>query len=398
MTKVAIVGAGAAGCYSAQAIIRRLPDAELVLLERLSVPFGLIRHGVAPDHQGTKAVSRQFERVFDAPQVTLITGVDVGGEVSVDDLREAFDVVVMATGLSRDRDLGIPGSRLSGVVGSGEFTRALNGHPDQFDAEPRIGVTPVVVGAGNVALDVVRLLAKAPADFEGSDLDDDLLSTIVPSPVRRIDLVARGWRPRWDEAMLKEILDIDGAEVHVAGGDQAARRAGLSHIVGVERTGSARVDIVLHFGRTPVAVRGDQRVVGIDVADESGALLTIPTDTVITAVGFESESFREDARLITAGWLATGARGTIPEQRSRARDVAERVAAVPPLPERGGLDALPSVARGGRTGVALWRAIDDLERTAAGPSRCRRKLRDPAQHAAVLARVESSLQERKDPA
>ena len=157
---VVVVGSGPSGCYTAQFLRKQWPAADITVLDRLPVPFGLVRYGVAPDHQGTKAVDRQFDRLFTRDGVRFVGNVEVGGPVTVDQLRAAFDVVVLATGVSGDRPLGVPGAELAGVHGAGRLTRLLNDHPDEQHPVAPLGPRVVVVGNGNVALDVVRLLAK----------------------------------------------------------------------------------------------------------------------------------------------------------------------------------------------------------------------------------------------
>ena len=181
--QVAVVGTGPAGCYTAQALLKALPGVRVTLVERLPVPFGLVRYGVAADHQGTKAVTRQFDRVLAHPDVTFVGNVEVGTDISLDVLRASFDAVVVATGLHRDRRLGIAGEDLPGVVASGPLTRWANGHPDVSDAPPLLGRRAVVIGNGNVAVDVVRLLAKAPSDFVGSDLPGEVASALAAARV-----------------------------------------------------------------------------------------------------------------------------------------------------------------------------------------------------------------------
>ena len=174
-SKIAIVGAGPSGCFMAQSLGKACPDVEITIIEKLPVPYGLVRYGVAPDHQGTKAVIRQFARLFEKQGVNFAGNVNVGAgdaaDLSLAELRDIFDVVVLATGLSEDRRLGLAGEQTGGVYGSGAVTRFWNDHPSDQALAPEFGNQVVVVGNGNVALDVVRLLAKGADDFNGSDFD-----------------------------------------------------------------------------------------------------------------------------------------------------------------------------------------------------------------------------------
>ena len=172
MRHVAVIGSGPAGYYTAEACVKLFGDRVRVdIVDRLPVPYGLIRSGVAPDHQSIKAVSRRFEATALGETVRFVGNVTVGTDVSVAELRSLYDAVVVATGAPADRPLGVAGDDLPGVVGSAAFVGWYNGHPDFADLAPVLdGPDVVVVGAGNVALDVARILAKTGDEFTGSDI------------------------------------------------------------------------------------------------------------------------------------------------------------------------------------------------------------------------------------
>ena len=158
---IAIVGAGPSGCYVADALGRKLPGARIDVFDRLPTPFGLVRGGVAPDHQGTKNIARQFERILGKEGVRFLGNIAIGRDLAYAELKEAYDVLVIATGALQDRRLGIPGEDLDAVYGSGRFVAWYNGIPDGRDLDPRLdGKSLAIVGNGNVALDIARLLAK----------------------------------------------------------------------------------------------------------------------------------------------------------------------------------------------------------------------------------------------
>ena len=209
-SKIAIVGAGPSGCFVAQSLGKACPDAEITIVDRLPVPYGLVRYGVAPDHQGTKAVIRQFARLFEKQGVTFTGNLCVGDDDSADlsfaELRGMFDAVVLATGLSEDRRLGLVGEEARGVYGSGAVTRFWNDHPSDQALAPEFGNRVVVVGNGNVALDVVRLLAKGTDDFNGSDFDPARVVTSVTD----IHIVGRSpaHGAKFDAVMVKELAKI----------------------------------------------------------------------------------------------------------------------------------------------------------------------------------------------
>ena len=172
MRHFAVVGSGPAGFYTAEALEKAYGDAARIdILDRYPVPYGLIRFGVAPDHQSLKAVSKRYDKVAESAGVDFIGNVTVGRDVSVDELLELYDAVILAIGAPHDRKLGIPGEDLPGVVGSAEFVGWYNGHPDFADLDPPLsGTHAAVIGNGNVALDCARILSKTRGEFEGSDI------------------------------------------------------------------------------------------------------------------------------------------------------------------------------------------------------------------------------------
>ena len=172
MYRVAVVGAGPSGLYAAAALLTSDEPVSVEVLDRLPAPYGLVRYGVAPDHVKMKSVIRVLQRPFDPAELEFLGGVHVGDDgLPLDVLRSHVHAVIHATGSSVDRALGVPGEDLAGSVGSGEFVSWYSGHPDFVDLDPpldREGVA--VVGAGNVALDVARILAKSAEEFTGSDI------------------------------------------------------------------------------------------------------------------------------------------------------------------------------------------------------------------------------------
>lgn len=390
--RIAIVGSGPAGCFSAQALRAAMPAARIDVVDRLPAPYGLVRYGVAADHQGTKAVARQFDRLFASGGVRFVGNAHVDA-AGLERLREAYDAVVLATGLSADAALAIEGADLPGVVGAGRVTRALNGHPDEADV-PALGARVVVVGHGNVAMDVARLVARDVAELRDTDLDDDAHRTLA-GEVREVHLVGRSApsAARFDPVMVRELAALAGVEHVVHDVDLDAVPEGKDARVDAvralaartpEAVGDVRVRIHWWFGATPRAVTGATRVTGVRIATPGGERV-LEADAVVTAVGFAAgpdalvepgahPDGRVEPGMYVAGWLRRGPRGTIPEQRSDARGLAGLVlddvssGAVPV--GRPGIDAYE-----GATDFDGWRRIDVAETLGAAPGRRRAKLR-----------------------
>lgn len=356
---VVVVGGGPAGCYTAQFLRKQWPDSVITVVDRLEEPYGLIRYGVAPDHQGTKAVARQFDRLFDRDGVTFAGGTEVGRDVTLDSLRRDFDVVVVATGLYGDRRLGIPGEQLPGVHAAGPLTRFINGHPDERSARYEVGETVVVIGNGNVAVDLVRILAKPADEVYPFDAPTEPYGRLATDHVRRVCVVGRSPAAdaKFDAAMIRELGRIDGVRFIVHDLPPAGAEAGAPASRGTlhealrslsRPTGSARTTVEFRFGWTPSAFTGATHVDGVafDSSSGDGRTLSIAADTVITAIGFEAhendtallrdrllsprsdlDRGRLDRDLYCVGWYRRGATGTIPENRTDARSVAGEIIA-----------------------------------------------------------------------
>ncbi|GAB3596046.1 cytochrome P450 [Microbacterium tumbae] len=400
--RVAIVGSGPAGCFTAQALRRTLPLAEIDVFDRMPVPYGLVRYGVAADHQGTKSVARQFDKLFLQDGVRFHGGVEIGGDIPLVALRERFDVVVLATGLAVDARLVVPGADLPGVVGAGAVIRHLNAHPEQ-DAVPALGSRVAVIGHGNVALDVVRLIARAQDDFHGSDIDDVVRSDLA-GEVRVVHVVGRSQPTgaKFDPVMVRELAGLDGVSHFVHGADLSSiapgkdARADAVRLLAVSDRPGARVEVHWWFGWSPSRLDGEDRVrtavfrrLAAHPQDDAAALLTLEVDAVVTAVGFvqgeDSLPVRPGAHpdgrvepgLYAAGWLRRGPRGAIPDQRADARALAHAIvddlatgAVRSGAPGASGLAGL-----GDETDFDGWRRIDRRETIAAAPGRVRAKLR-----------------------
>src|SRR5215216_3169908 len=193
MRHFAVVGSGPAGFYTAEALSKAYGEAARIdILDRYPVPYGLIRFGVAPDHQSLKAVSNRYDKVAETAGVDFIGNVCIGRDISVTELLELYDAVILAIGAPHDRKLGIPGEDLPGVIGSAAFVGWYNGHPEFADLDPPLaGANAAVIGNGNVALDCARILSKIRTELEGGDIVNHALDSLDSSPVRAVTILGR---------------------------------------------------------------------------------------------------------------------------------------------------------------------------------------------------------------
>ncbi|TFI58339.1 pyridine nucleotide-disulfide oxidoreductase [Sphingomonas parva] len=367
MRHVAIIGSGPAGFYSAEGLQKQFGDGVRIdLIDRLPVPYGLIRSGVAPDHQSIKAVSKRYEKVALSDRVRFVGNIVVGKEISLDELASMYDAVILATGAPVDRPLGIPGSDLPGVIGSAAFVGWYNGHPDFADLDPPLdGETAVVIGAGNVALDVARILSKTAGEFEGSDIAGHALEALDQSSIRRIRILGR--RGPHQIAMtpkeLGELGHLEAASPRVDPDDlppdidDAALEPGLRKSMAHLRefaAGTAEKDktITFDFFAMPVAVQGEGRVERIVVertrlaedlrAVPTGERTAIPCGLVVSCIGYRTPPIdgvpydeaggrfaNRDGMiadgLYCVGWARRGPTGTIGTNRPDGFEVAETI-------------------------------------------------------------------------
>lgn len=280
MLSVAVVGAGPAGVYAAHALCAA-DDVRVDVLDRLPTPFGLVRYGVAPDHPKLKAVGLTLATMLQHPAVRFLGNVDVGRDLTVADLHEHYDAVVLANGAPVDRRLGIPGEDLAGSFSATDFVAWYCGHPDASVSQFTLTARSVaVVGAGNVALDVARILAKPVEDLVGTDIPQHALAVLRDSRVSDVHLVSRRG-PAQAKFTIKELrelgevndcdvvvdpaeLELDPASRAVADSDRSVQRTldVLTEWAARPLEGRRR-RLHLHFWARPVEIVGDGRVDGV---------------------------------------------------------------------------------------------------------------------------------------
>jgi ferredoxin--NADP+ reductase len=432
MRHFAIVGSGPAGFYTAEALEKAYGDgARVDILDRFPVPYGLIRFGVAPDHQSLKAVSKRYDKTAETAGVDFIGNVTVGRDVSIAELLDLYDAVILATGAPHDRKLGIPGEDLPGVVGSAEFVGWYNGHPDFADLDPFLhGTHAAVVGNGNVALDCARILSKTQHEFEGSDIVGHALDALDHSAIRTVTILGR--RGPHQIAMtpkeLGELAHLEAAVPIVEPADFPPVEAddplepGLRKSVTLLR-GFADLPqdkpkrIVFDFFAKPVAIEGDGKVERIivekTVLDDKGSARgtgethEVPASLIVSAIGystspipdvpfeggkFVNEGGRIADRLYAVGWARRGPTGTIGTNRPDGYEVADLVAAA--LPAGGssgkagaeGLKRLLSERGVLPTDYDDWRKIEESEAGRARSGSPREKYVRPDDWFGVLGR------------
>ena len=436
MRHFAIVGSGPAGFYTAEALAKDFGEnARIDIIDRYAVPYGLIRFGVAPDHQSLKAVSKRYDKVAETENVRFVGNVTVGSEIGIDELTKLYDAVILATGAPHDRKLGIPGEELPGVVGSAEFVGWYNGHPDFAGLDPPLGGThAAVIGNGNVALDCARILAKTQHEFEGSDIVGHALDALGKAGTRTITLLGR--RGPHQIAMtpkeLGELGHLEEASPEVDGQDFPPLEADdalepghrksitiLREFAGTPADGSKPKRMVFDFFAKPLRIEGDGKAERIVVertrldeegrAAGTGETYEVPASLVISAIGYSTPPLagvpyddkhghylndhgQISDQLFCVGWARRGPTGTIGTNRPDGYEVAEQVkAAMPPGSDGGkaggnGLDALLAERGVEATSFDDWRTIEKAEEAQARPGSPREKFVNPAEWLKALGR------------
>jgi len=393
MLNVAVVGSGPAGLYAAEALVKQtaaLPvpvRVQVDVIDRLPTPYGLVRYGVAPDHKSIKSIAQYLRKVLESPDVRFVGGVHLGEDVTRDDLVAAYDAVIYATGAMRDRRLGIKGEDLPGSYAATDFVNWYCGHPDVDSGTFTVDAESVaVIGVGNVAVDVARILARDPAELHATDVPQPVLDALHASKVREVHMIGRRGPAyaKFTTKELRELGELPGVEVVVhadeadlvafdSSGEGAALaeadRRVRGNMVAISKwaqgapagpdpapaSGHAR-RLIVRFWLKPVEILGTERVSGITLErtaiDASGALRgtgqyeTLPAQMVLRSVGYQSVPlpgvpFDERASVVpnalgrvlgaggsplpgeyVAGWLKRGPTGVIGTNKS---DAAETV-------------------------------------------------------------------------
>jgi ferredoxin--NADP+ reductase len=423
MRHFAIVGSGPAGFYTAEALEKAYGgEARIDILDRYPVPYGLIRFGVAPDHQSLKAVSKRYDKVAESAGVDFIGNVSVGRDVSVGELLDLYDAVILAIGAPHDRKLGIPGEDLPGVVGSAAFVGWYNGHPDFADLDPPLGGThAAVIGNGNVALDCARILSKTHHEFEGSDIVGHALDALDRSAIKTITILGR--RGPHQIAMtpkeLGELGHLEATSPLVDASDfppveeDDSLEPGQRKSVTILREFAAtpadpakRKSMVFDFFAKPLAIEGDGQAEKIVVErtelDEKGAArgtgetYEVPASLIVSCIGYSTPPIEGVAyderggkflneggkiadRLYAVGWARRGPTGTIGTNRPDGYEVADRIASEMPSGSAGnrpGAEGLKQLleSRGVMpTDYDDWRKIEETEVGRARPGSPREK-------------------------
>jgi ferredoxin--NADP+ reductase len=397
---IAIVGAGPSGYFAAQAL-QNLENDELKfsidLIERLPTPWGLVRSGVAPDHPKIKSVSKVFEKVATAGNVSLFGNIEVGSDISLETLKARYDAVILATGSSVGKKLGLPGEELRNSISAAEFVPWYNGHPDFTKLDLDLtGDTAVVIGAGNVAMDCARMLAVEPSELDVTDTANHAITALKASKIRKVYICARRGAEfaAFTSPELRELPELEHTNVIISKSEisGAIDRVGPEPEKHVKSNLDAMLNIANNesyphertmeflFQHVPTSINGSDKVESITFKTPNGEV-TINCGLVISAIGYtpkeaegvllESGKIKNndghiDANMFVVGWAKRGPSGVIGTNKSDAADVMKLlVEKLPSVPK-------PAFDLGAELDAKIvtqpiWERINQAEVTAGEP-------------------------------
>jgi ferredoxin--NADP+ reductase len=355
--KVAIVGAGPAGYFAAQALQNLANDDrtfEIDMIERLPTPWGLVRSGVAPDHPKIKTVSKVFEKIASHETFRLFANVEIGSDITVAQLQEKYDAVIIATGTSLGKSLGIPGEDLRGSLSAAVFVPWYNAHPDFVGVDtPLDADTAIVIGAGNVAMDVARMLALEPTELDPTDTADHAIDSFKKSNIRKVYISARRGpeHAAFTSPELRDLpklehtnviinkADIEAAIVRAGDAPEKDVKSNLDAMLLIAENPKSEHERTMQFlfQHTPKEILGTDRVEGVVYSTSNGDV-TIKCGLVITAIGYQADAIdgilyengkvvntdgRVKENLYVVGWAKRGPSGVIGTNKSDAAAVIE---------------------------------------------------------------------------
>jgi ferredoxin--NADP+ reductase len=369
------------------------------MIERLPTPWGLVRSGVAPDHPKIKTVSKVFEKVANEPNFRLFGNIELGSDITIEQLKERYDAVVIATGTALGKKLGIPGEDLPGSMSAATFVPWYNAHPDFKDEGIDLNCeTAVVIGAGNVAMDVARMLALEPSELDPTDTADHAIDVLKKSAIRTVFISARRGpeHAAFTSPELRELpkLEHTNVEIKKQDIDDALARVGVD----IEKDTKSNLDAMLliaereatdhertmkfQFLATPVEIKGNGRVEEV-IFKKTGTeeVFSIKCGLVITAIGYQAASLegipyengkvvnidgRVDASTYVVGWAKRGPSGVIGTNKSDAAEVMKLLVADLKVPKSAG-DITDVITHNKVVTQTHWQAINEAEMAAGEP-------------------------------
>ena len=415
---VVIIGSGPGGFYAAESISKKL-NSDIDIIDRLPTPFGLIRGGVAPDHQTTKKISLTYTKTAKKDQIRFFGNIEIGKDISLDELRKIYDVVILATGSELDNKLEIDGAELKGVYGSAEFVGWYNGHPDYVNLEPDLNTENVVViGNGNVAIDVVRVLSKNLEEMTESDIPEYALNSINQSPIKNLYMVGRRGpvQAKFTNVELREMGNLKNCLPIVNNLDLPHKLEGdfsdrdrrlieknletLKSFSSIEKINKEKKLNFIFFHK-PIEIIGNEKVESIKFEKiklegpelkNTGEITEIDCGLVVTAIGYkpqdvlglkisdgivENKNGKIDTGFYAVGWIRRGPTGVIGTNKIDGELVADLISKEFKTQTKDGRKSLIEIIKSKNltaTSFEDWEKIDSYEKKNATDLAPRKKI------------------------
>ena len=363
---VLIIGSGPSGFYTAESISKKI-NSDIDIIDRLPTPFGLIRGGVAPDHQTTKKISNSYTKTAKKDNIKFFGNIEIGKDISIKELRNIYDVVILAIGSESDNRLEIKGANLKGVYGSAEFVGWYNGHPDYVNLNPNLNTKNVVViGNGNVAIDIVRVLSKTKEEMIESDIPKNVLASINQSPIENLYMVGRRGpvEAKFTNVELREMGNLTNCLPIVKKFDLPSKLEGnfserdkrlieknletLKSFLSIKKENKEKI-LNFTFFHKPIEIIGNEKVESIKFEktkliegklENTGEIVEINCGLIITAIGYKPKNIsgleiikgivknkngKIDKGFYAAGWIRRGPTGVIGTNKADGELIANLI-------------------------------------------------------------------------
>lgn len=356
--KIAIIGSGPSAFYTAQSLLKEGLDYEIDIIEKLFSPYGLIRYGVAPDHQHTKNVIRVFERTLNNPSVEFFGGLEINNSPSIDDLMLFYDAVIIATGMAKDIPLNIDDSNLDGYYGATQFVNWYNGHPEYENLNPNLNTdTAIIIGNGNVAIDCARILVKTPKELQNTDITEYAKQSLFCSKIKKVYIIGRRGPldAKFTTVEIREMGElIDCVSILSKGTlslidknllEELPKQYKILTSFAEKNNSPLNKTVEFKFYLSPNKLIGNDKLSSVEFKNnvsKSDKKITIKAGLLISAIGYQGEKIQgiktnssgiiihNDGiirdRLYTAGWVSRGPSGVIGTNKHDGAKIAKHIA------------------------------------------------------------------------
>jgi len=356
--KIAIIGSGPSAFYTAQSLLKEEIEYEIDIIEKLFSPYGLIRYGVAPDHQNTKNVIRVFERTLNNTSVEFFGGLEINNSPSIDDLMLFYDAVIIATGMAKDIPLNIDNSNLDGYYGATQFVNWYNGHPEYENLNPNLNTdTAIIIGNGNVAIDCARILVKTPKELQNTDITEYAKQSLFYSTIKKVYIIGRRGPldAKFTTVEIREMGQLIDCESLLSKGtlslidknllDESAKQYKILTSFAEEKASPSNKTVEFKFYLSPNKLIGTDKLSSVEFKNnnsKSNKTISIKAGLLISAIGYQGEKIqgiKTDSsgmiihndgiirdRLYTAGWVSRGPSGVIGTNKHDGAKIAKHIA------------------------------------------------------------------------